>query len=264
MPSVPARYIRDAAVDWPGEFFAVAGLPLPFGSAEIASPSFAVWSMLELLDCDFVHPAKEPTTWGAVLAGFVASNPMRASLYLRAHLAAGYQKNRYESLTDLPMDDGLVAAAITFAAAAGATPDDYANLRQWLTLSFAGFNTIPSDGGSGGEFLFGVDQFASLVAAIGQEMQTSHYDLMWTTPLVIIGHVIAQKSKQGGAKGIARPKDKGHIKQMIAEATEREKAGLLHPWQEADPLHYGLLGHENADEAYRLAVLQHEKRFARV
>jgi hypothetical protein len=93
-------------------------------------------------------------------------------------------------------------------------------------------------------------------------MGVGWYHLFFHTPLVIIGHAIAQKSKQNGAKGIARPKDREHIKQMMAEAKEREKAGLLHPWQEAEPLHYGLLGHENPDEAYRLAVLQHNARTA--
>ena len=76
----------------------------------------------------------------------------------------------------------------------------------------------------------------------------------------MIGHTVAQKSKQNGAKGIARPKDQAHMMEQFKEAKRREEAGLLYEWQEREPLRYDLDGHESEDEAYRYAILQHEAR----
>jgi len=76
----------------------------------------------------------------------------------------------------------------------------------------------------------------------------------------LIGHTVAQKSKQNGAKGVARPKDAEHMRQQMIETKRREKEGLLYEWQEKEPLHYGPDGHESEDEYYRLGVLQHEAR----
>ena len=67
----------------------------------------------------------------------------------------------------------------------------------------------------------------------------------------MVGHVSAQTAKQNGAKGIARPKDPADIKEQLHLYHERREAGLLHPWQEKEPLWYGLEGHESEDENYR-------------
>lgn len=259
MAEVPAKYIRQAPVDWLGEYLSAAGECLPFGSASVEPATFRVWAMLELIDCDFVHPKKSASMFGAILAGFIACHPAKAQGMLREHLAAGHGGRSINEAAQLPLDDSLTAAAVTFAASAGATPADYERLGSWLMMGFAGFNMLPGTEG-GAEYIFGMDQFAGMVAACGAEMGTSWIDLMETVPLVVIGHVIAQKSKQNGAKGVSRPKDKGHMREMFEVAKKCEAEGRLFPWQEAEPLYYGLQGHENADEQYRLAVLMHEER----
>jgi hypothetical protein len=215
--------------------------------------------MLELIDCDFVHPKKEATMYGAVVAAFVAAHPAQAQTMIAAHIKAGHGGLSTNEAIKMPLDDPMVAAAVTFAATAEATPDDFDNLGKLLMVGFAGFSTIPGTEG-GGEYLFGMDQFGGIVACIGAELNATHTELMNTVPLTVIGHAIAQKSKQGGTKGIARPKDKRHMADLFEMADNLIADGKLLPWQESEPIHFGLLGHENADEAYRLAVLQHEER----
>ena len=259
MAEVPANYIRQATVDWIGEYLSAAGESLPFGSALVPPATFRVWAMMELIDCDFVHPKKSASMYGAIIAGFIACHTGKAQGMLRAHIDGGHSGKSINEADALPLADPLTAAAVTFAAANGATPEDYDRLGAWLMLGFAGFGMIPGTEG-GAEYIFGMDQFAGMVAAVGGELNVGYLALMNDVPLTVIGHVVAQKSRQAGAKGVSRPKDKRHMKEMFEVARKCEEEGRLFPWQEAEPLYYGLQGHETADEQYRLAVLMHEER----
>ena len=258
---VPGHYIRPAAVDWAGEFFAASNLPLKIGSALVPPVSYGVWSMLELAECDFVHPKREATPWGAVLALYLSANGKSALPAVRSFFEAGLSEKEID-LSEMP-DNRLVKDAVRFAIASDVAPVEYVGLRNWLMIGFAGFATIPGGDSSGSEFVFGVDSFGALLAAIGGEMGVNVDDLMWRVPLVTIGHAVAQKSKQNGAKGIGRPKDREHMREMFDRAKDCYEKGLLYPWQEREPWSYGLDGHETADEAYRYAVLQHEQRHNR-
>jgi len=228
------------------------------GKAVLPAVSFGVWSMLELIDCDFVHPQKEATAGGAIVAAYIAGNGRKAMPAVQDYLNSDFAGNALD--LDDPAGVGrLGVEAITWTIENEITADDYIALRDWLDISFAGFGMIPSgDGGS--EFLFGVDSFGALLASVGGDLGVDYARLMWSVPLTLIGHTVAQKSKQNGAKGIARPKDPQHMQEQFEEAKRRHDAGLLYEWQEKEPLRYDLDGHETEDEAYRYAVLQHEAR----
>jgi len=258
MQGVPAHYIKQAPVDWKLEFLSSAGGSLRMGSAVLPPASFGVWAMLELIDCDFLHPQKTPTAGGAIVAAYLAANGRDAMPLVQANLDAGLEGVALD--LDNPIDnDALGIAAITWVYEHGITADDFIALRDWLNVAFCGFGMIPA-GDGGGEQLFGMDSFGAIVSAIGGDLGKSYDELLWDVPLSMIGHAIAQKSKQNGAKGIARPKDAQHMAQQFEETKRRHDAGLLYEWQEREPLRYGLDGHENEDEAYRYAVLQHDAR----
>lgn len=231
------------------------------GTARIPAVSFGVWSLLELIDCDFVHPMKDPTAGGAVLAGYIAANGRAATGLVLDFVEKGYDKEELK-LDDIPADNDLAKMAAGWAVVHQIQPEDFAKLREWLDVGFAGFGMIPG-GSGGGECLFGMDSFAAIVAAIGSDMGYTYDALLWDVPLCMLGHVAAQKSKQNGAKGIERPKDQEHMREQFAEAQRRFEAGLLYEWQEREPWRYDLDGHENEDEAYRFAVLQHEAKYGK-
>lgn len=258
MASVPANYVKQAAVDWKLEFLASAGGSLRMGSAVLPASSFGVWALLELIDCDFLHPQKDPTAGGAIVAGFLAATGRDALPLVQASIDAGFEGIALD--LDAPDEKDLLGiAAMSWAFDNNIEADDFIALRDWLNIGFAGFGMIPSgDGGS--EQLFGMDSFGAIVSAIGGDLGKTYDEMLWTVPLCIIGHTVAQKSKQNGAKGIARPKDNAHMREQLDEAKRRQEAGTLYEWQEREPLRYDLDGHETEDEAYRYAVLQHEAR----
>lgn len=266
---VPPHFIKDAPVDWAGEIFAASGLPLVLSpEVSVPPPSYGVWALLELLDCDFVHPVKTRTDWGACIALGVACLGREAIPLVRDALAAGVPDNPPD-LADLPVEvDDLTARCITICAHAEINPATAAaklgDLYHHLNLAFSGYAMIPkAGGGGGGKYLFGLDAFAGVVATVGPMLQTTPDALMWDTPLCLIGHLVAAENRRQGAKGIKRPKDPEDVKLQLALAKDRAKRGVLHPWQEQEPHIYGKQGHETDDEAYRLAVLYNE-RLARI
>lgn len=253
--AVPAQYIKDAPIDWRLEFMQAARQPLPFGSAEIPPPTFGVWSLLELLDCDFVHPHKEPTPFGSVMAAYVAATGERSAEFVNAYMLADERPESMEDAENCP----LMGRAVTWALSVDAKPEDYLRLSQWLYLGFAGFSMIPGDGDTGA-YLFGIDSLGAMIAGVGDALGGDWRDLMWNTPLMVIGHTVAQRAKQNGTKGVARPKDKEHMLEMFAVERECRESGKLYPWQELHPLVFPPDGHESPDEYYRLAELTHEAK----
>jgi len=112
---------------------------------------------------------------------------------------------------------------------------------MFFNTSFNGYSMIPGSGG-GSKFLFGAETIGDVVASLGQSFNISIDDLLWNTPMIVIGHAIAASAKQNGAKGIARPKDPEDVKKQLILATAREYKGELHPWQIESPLTSRLTG----------------------
>jgi hypothetical protein len=256
--SVPASYIKDAPIDWRLEFMQAARQSLPFGNSSIPAPTFGVWALLELCDCDFVHPKKEPTPFGSVMAAYIAATGAPAAEFVNAHLQQDDKPETLEDAQECP----LMSRATAWALAVDAKPESYVRLSEWLYAGFSGFNMIPG-GDDGSEFLFGVDSLGAMIAGVGSTIGGDWETIMWGTPLIVLGHAVAQQAKQNGTKGVARAKDKAHMRQMFDLVAECKATGKLYPWQEDHPWVFPLDGHESADEAYRYAELQHEKRSTR-
>ena len=258
MQGVPGHYIKQAPVDWEMEFLASAGGTLSIGKLELPAPTFGVWAMLELIDCDFVHPQKDATGGGFLEAAFLLAKGKAALPIVQARINSDFATTTVD-LDNPCYDDPLTREAIYWAVENEISAEKAVELTKWFGVSYAGFGMIPESGGSSAQW-FGMDNFGGIVTAIGAELGKSYDELLWKVPLCIIGHAVAQKCKNNGAKGVARPKDREHMREQLDEAKRRYDEGLLYEWQEKEPLRYGLDGHENEDEAYRYAVLQHEAR----
>jgi hypothetical protein len=255
--TVPAQWIRDAAVDRPGEFFAAVGLPVVIAGVPIPPATFGVWALLELLDCDVFHPRKEATPWGCVVAFYVAAHGRQAAPLVQQAVAAGVHESP-PLLTNMQTDDKLTIASIHFANSANFAARHVEPLCEWLNLAFTGFAMLPGKGG-GSEWLFGVEKLGGIIAALGAELNAMPEEIAWEIPMTVIGHAAAQKAKQNGTQGVARPKDVKHFAELLAEAKERAAKGLLHPWQEQYPEIFRTLGHETEAERYRLSELYFAK-----
>jgi len=254
---VPGSYIANAEIDWSGELWACYDLPVRVGGATVQPITFGVWSLLELAECDMVHPHLECTDLGAAICLYICANGQLVSAEVARWADAGR-----------PEDHQFTENAIAFTLAADPGGDGWAALSRVINVSMSGFGMIPTSGKSNGlPNIYGLDTFASVVAAVGPVMGVNWHELMWQTPLAVIGHVSAQVAARNGAEGIARPKDVADIKRQLRLRDEREAEGKLHPWQEDDPVRYGLYGGETEEEKarfddlyYAAAVKAHEAR----
>ena len=257
---VPAAYIKDAPVDWDGEILASAGVCLRVGKTNIPPPSIGTWSMLEAADCDFYHPARERTAWGSCLAYYIMANRRAAADPLAGWLARG---RRDISDDDVRGVDPFEAIVSRDCVRAGLSVQHHVGMARLLDGCFAGYAMIPTMGDStAGLYVYGLDTLACVVAGVGHVMGIPWDVLIWDTPMVVVGHVAAQVARNGGKKGVSRPKDQADITRQLALCKEREDAGLLHPWEEDHPLMYGARPNLTQAEHHRLAELQIAARAA--
>jgi hypothetical protein len=144
---------------------------------------------------------------------------------------------------DLAAFPDLARAAVSFLAAhADAVSADYPALVRWcISVPFYGFDMLPKDGaGAPKECWFDGAFMGSVLAPAAKILATPYEMILWDTPLCVVWHALAQQAAAFGVKGVERPPDTAVLRRMMREAAEREGHGLLHPWQYADPVSYGL------------------------
>ena len=134
------------------------------------------------------------------------------------------------------------AAAEWLLAHGKALASDYARICEWLlVIPATGFlmrnqaeKAAPREWWFDGTFAGGV------LAPSCHFLGVSFADILWLTPLCVVGHAVAQHDASVGVKGIERPPDYGVLDRMVEEAEARERRGELHPWQPLDPINYPL------------------------
>lgn len=271
---VPHWYIKRDNVNWDEEIFDCLGVPIVVGSEEeqieIYSPPIGVWSLLESLNCDFHHPAKHPTDWGCMVALYVCAvgrdSSLNASTWVRDGSRDKLEAIGYDEyfLSDSYVQKVTMGTAHPFELDVRAfcekvkpREEDFVNLHHMLCNSFAGFAMIPGNDCKNFGYLYGADTIGYIVSTIGSEASMSYEQVIWDIPLILAGFMIVSKAKMNGASNIERPVNHEDAKQKTIECRDRDRQGLLHPWQEKYPLDIecGLDGHENKDEEYRFAVI---------
>lgn len=134
------------------------------------------------------------------------------------------------------------AAASFLAAHSDAVFADYPALVRWcVCVPFYGFDMLPKDGAGAQKECWFDGAFAGSVLAPASKLLATPYEMiLWDIPLCVVWHALAQQAAAFGVKGVERPPDTAVLRRMMREAAEREERGLLHPWQYADPVSYGL------------------------
>ena len=226
---VPTSLVPRAYVDYDMEAQQILGLPfeLPDGAC-IPPLTPAALIALELVSSPFF---KDPHGCDA----------LDAAAAIRIMLVATHRPDRLGALTRDP--DTLRGEAAEWLAQHGsALAQVYELAVQWiLDVPFYGFAMRPGQGKRREKYFWFDGEFAgALLAPASKILATPVQDILWHTPLCLIGHAVAQHDSAMGTKGVERPPDLAALDRMMAEAAEREDRGELHPWQYVDPDNYGL------------------------
>jgi len=241
--TVPGNLIRTKYYDGDGEIFAMTGVPLVLGKQAIKSPSLGVWSLLETFDCPFVNSFHESSPMDSFRALYI--NEFRQEAALEVHKWINedgpVMYDAEDKDTWLPWDHKVVEYGNSLKFDIN-NVGCYEDIRLWFELSFGGYEMIPKSGGGGSSsYWFGAEMIASTISAVGQSLNLTPMEILWDTPMCLVGHTIAQSAAQKSPKaGVARPKCPEHMRQLFDECVERAKNGQLHPWQKEEPTSYPL------------------------
>lgn len=237
LPSVvPGQYIAQADYQGDREIFACLDIPLMIDGQEIRPPSLGVWSLLEAFKCPFVNQ------FGTGLDLIHCFRALYINEY-RESIASSVYNWIYEGVDEFDMSDDTTwstfdEAVLEYAANLSfdiKCPEHWYAIRMFFDMSFNGYAMIPPSGG-GSAFLFGAETMGSVIAGIGSSFNMSINELLWETPMILLGHTTAATARNNGTKGVSRPKDPKDVRKQLILATAREYKGELHPWQIADPL----------------------------
>ena len=237
---VPSRYVKKAEYSGDSEIFACLDSPAMIEDEPIRPPSIGVWAMLEAIESPFVNQFGN---------GLDLIHCYRA-LYInrfRKESASDVYNFRFIHDRDKEFDYDdestwsiLDKKSIAYADVAKFDLVDIKNwwdIRIFFDLSFNGYSMLPSTGGGGSEYLFGAETMGGIVSGLGASFPSRSLDeLLWETPMVLLGHATAALARSNGTKGICRQFCKQDIRKQLILATAREYKGELHPWQLDEPL----------------------------
>lgn len=112
-------------------------------------------------------------------------------------------------------------------------PETWYSIIEMFNESGNGFEMLP--GGGSSKYWYCAETLGAVVANIGADLNKTFDDIVWNTPLQLIGFAYVAKARLNGAKGVKRPKDTQDVRRHMILAYLRELHGELHPWQIADP-----------------------------
>ena len=250
MASVPARLIATAPIYWESEAIASLGGSINWCGVSVPPVTLGSMTMLEFLDSRFVSDFTACRAIDVLRAVTIFRARADALPWVAQWVEAGKPEGEDDQLE---LDRQAMRLPVF-------NPDfeGHARLRIWYHVAFAGYQMIPPGESEPSAWLFGAPTIGATVANLGAAMGVPWRELVWETPLTLLGFAVAAMARQNGAKGVSRPKDRDDIKRQLEAAKARELAGDLHPWQEAEPLVYPLSGeqrkHPEAVERYRVLV----------
>ena len=234
---IPVAYVPRARIDYEAEQRQILGHPLVLSDGYRVPPLTAARLIaLELVTSPFfVHPDSCDLLDAAAAVVLVSCDRK----LVEELVAAAPSASEAEQTSAAPL---AVAAAAWYDEHADALVADYVRLSEWIcAVPFYGIDMLPKTGKAANRPSWFDGEFVGSIVAPAAAILAAPVDrLLWEIPLCTVGHAVAQRAAGLGVKGIERPPDKAALKRLIAEAEEREKSGLLHPWQYQDPLTYGL------------------------
>jgi len=233
---VPGFVIRDKAVDYDREILAIMGEGYRVGSWHFRPPSLGVWSLWEIIDSPIIKGDPD-----ACLGDFwrlLWINDLRQSAvrYVADWVAGGKPAlPKAEGMAGwkkaCEMDRAVIRYAMDSIPAGVLSLDGMAAIRGQVELCYSGYEMLPGGGGCNRKYLFAGEAYG----AVCSHSVAAHEELIWNTPMCLLGHVAAHNAVVNGVKGVGRPKDREDTKLQIRLANEAEARGELHQWQRDYP-----------------------------
>ena len=261
--TIPADYIDDKYVDMDLETFACLDGSVVVDGFSMRAPSLGVFAVLESFDCKAIGNPAEAGIEDWMRVFYV--NHFREACVHDVQTWIADQGSEYvrdalpESETEWhSFDKKVVNWALNncfFGKRSGEdneqtvvrVRDNFEPVAAWFDVCFTGFEMMPG-GASGGTHMFGAEAIGGIVSGVGGVLNVSYKEVLWSTPITVIGHLCAAQAKCNGAEGVSRPKCKEDIKRKLLQAKETIHSGKLLPWQIDNPLGHNL--HEFQQEHF--------------
>jgi len=261
--TVPADYIKDKDVDMDLETFACLDGSVVVDGFSMRAPSLGVFAVLESFDCKAIGNPAEAGIEDWMRVFYV--NHFREACVQDVQKWIADKGSEYvrdalpENEVDWhPFDKKVAEWAMSDCFFSMLTDQDakgvadrmqkaFKSISAWFDVCFTGFDMLPS-GTAGGTHMFGAEAIGSIIAGVGGILNVSYKQILWDTPITVVGHAVAAQAKSNGAEGVSRPKCPEDIKNQLKLAKETIHSGKLLPWQIDLPLQHNL--HEFQQEHF--------------
>jgi len=245
MASIPDRFIRDKRVDFEGEILSCYGVGIETHGINLPPLTLGVMSMLELLD-NKLFKGEEATWFDYGVVFYLLQNKEKA-LKKVASYVKGYKR---------PLERAVRFFIFRKRISILSMP----RIKELIDSAFTGFDMLPRSGGGSGLFLYGAETIAGTIFTVCEKLNKSYEDVLWNTPLTLIGHIGAVNAIQSGVNGVGRRKDEEHLKFLFKCCKEWDKQEKLYPWQWLEPNIYKLEAYQNS----RNIKIDYDKRLKEV
>ncbi len=232
MATVPDRFIREKEVDYSSELLSALGCGLVTNEKRLKPLSLGVMSLLEILDNKCLKGDKN-ATWFDFGSIFYINDKRQEAVEAVADYSRGLTSPLEKAVASYIKKENITILSMPV-------------IDKEIAQAFTGFDMLPKTGDSSGAFLFGADSVASIVYTCCSKLNATKEEVIWETPLTLIGHIVAVNAISNGVKGIGRRKDVEHLKSIFAKCKKWDEEEKLYPWQWLEPQFYPLEAYQNS------------------
>lgn len=230
MANIPERFIREKKINFEDEILSCYGMGIKTHGFDFPPLTLGVMSMLELLD-NKLFKGEDATVFDFFVIFYIAKKKKK-SVKLVAQYVRGYKK---------PLERAVKLFAVINRLSILSMP----RIKELIESAFYGFDMLPKGGGSSA-FIYGAETISNLSYVCCEKLNKTYEEILWDTPLTLIGHIVASNAIINGAKGVGRRKDEDHIKKIFAKCKEWDEQEKLYPWQWLEPNIYRLEPYQNS------------------
>ena len=237
---IPVHIIRKEHVDLESEVLSSLGASVMVGKHLQSKPlTFGVMAMLEVMDNAFLKLlfTKDETIEPK-------SEDLHAIFYLNHE-----RKNALEDVRawfrgdKQPLEKKINDFAKEYKIVDGYTK----YIIDMVMRAHLGFRMIPNQGGESSAMIYGTESQAYISYVCSEKLNISNDDVIWNTPLTLIGHIIAIKAAENGVKNVERPHDVEQLNEFKEICRQCDEDKELYPWQREEPFKRGIFKWQHED-----------------
>lgn len=236
MATVPDRFIREKKINFEDEILSCYGVGMTTQGRYLPPLTLGVMSMLELLDNN-LFKGEDATAFDYGVIFYLLSKRSKA-VNLVAQYSRGYKKPLERAVKWYIFRNKISLLSLP-------------RIQDHIETAFTGFDMLPRGGSGGSLFVYGSETIANTAFICCEKLNKSYEDVLWNTPLTLIGHVMATHAQYQGVKGVGRRKDEDHLKFIFARCKEFDEQEKLYPWQWLEPEFYALEPHQTSKKLKR-------------